>query len=360
MPTVRSARPLFAALVAAALLAGCGGGSSDAADPAADTTTSTAEATATDDGAEPEAAASEEADPAGADDVAELMADYLETSRAALAAIDSTSSAADGQASFRDLRDALFETDGDLRKIEVADPDLANVVDDFYGTARQSIGVFDEITTAAPESLGREQAEAGNEAALDALGAAITAREAALELEASGAVPDEPSPSDVLAVPDDFAQVGGQPAYITKPEGELQLPANGPCGKPPAVVQVPPRTIAAAYLEDAQVSAIQRVLVFDDADEATTYVDAIGEAFSCDQPEGYRSAKVEELEKGDGIRIQNVSDDGYISTLLVVPDGQRVVTVDVLGDRVQGAPPLEVTRIHAETILAVIEDRSDG
>ncbi len=147
MPTVRSARPLFAALVSAAILAGCGGGGSDAADQAADTTAPT-EATATDDGAEPEAAASEEADPAGADDVADLMADYLETSRAALAAIDSTSSAADGQALYRDLRDALFETDGDLRKIEVADPDLANVVDDFYGTARQSIGVFDEITTA--------------------------------------------------------------------------------------------------------------------------------------------------------------------------------------------------------------------
>ena len=49
----------------------------------------------------------------------------------------------------------------------------------------------------------------------------------------------------------------------------------------------------------------------------------------------------------------------YIPVPKVI-DGQRVVTVDVLGDRVQGAPPLEVTRTHAETIAAVIEDRADG
>lgn len=359
MPTVRSARALFAALAAAALLAGCGGGGSDAADPAADTTAAAKDTQGTDD-AGADATAADEADPAGADEVADLMADYLETSRATLSTIDSTSTTAAVQASFRELRDALFETDGDLREIEIADPDLADTVDDFFTAARGSIGVFDEITTATPESLGQQQANAGNQAALDALGAAITAREAAIELAANGAVPDEPSASEVLAVPDDFAPVGGQPAYAMKPEGELQPPASGPCGKPPAIVQVPPRTIAAAYLEDAQVSAIQRVLVFDDGDEATAYVDAIGEAFSCDQPEGYRSAKVEALEEGDGIRIQSVDDDSYVSTLLVVPDGNRVVTVDVLGDQVQGAPPLEVTRTHAETILSVIEDRANS
>ncbi len=362
MPTVRHPRVLLAALAAVTVLAGCGaGGGSDAAEPAAETTAAPAAETtaAPDEASEPDETEDDAAaDPAGADDVADLMADYLETSRAALSEGDSTSSTADVQATFRELRNALFETDGDLRDVDVADPDLADAVNDFYATAADAIAAFDEITTADPSTLGQADAEAGNQAAIDGLGTAVTLREAALTLAADGAVPDGPSPSEVLAVPDDFEDVDGAPAYTTKPEGELPLTQSGPCGKPSSAIQVPPRTFASTFLEDPQVSIIQRVLAFADEDEAAAYADAVEEAFSCDDPDGYASAKVEPLDDGDGVRIQTASDDGFVSTLLVEQDGSRVVTVDVLGDQISGGLPLQITQTHAEAVLDAIRDRA--
>ncbi len=358
MTTPRSARGLLATLAAAIVIAGCGAsdGTEAAESPATTTAPAAAAETTTAPDEEPE---TEEADPAGAEEVAELTGDYLEESRSQMG-FRSTETPEAVQEGLRILRNILYGADGELRKVEVADPDLAALVNDFYVTAGESIATLDEVTTAAPETLGQTEAGLANQALLDALGAAVTVREAALTVATDGTMPDEPSPSEVLAVPADFEQVGGQPAYTMRADPGPPTERNGPCGNPSAYLRVEPRTYAGAYLEDSQVSVLERVLVFDDEDEAREFVDATEEYWDCEAPEGYASTAVDPPADGYGIRIRFADDAGKLGNILVTTDDNRVIVVDVFGDQITSGMPLEITLTHALNVLAVIGERAIG
>ncbi|MEZ5136605.1 MAG: hypothetical protein R2699_16535 [Acidimicrobiales bacterium] len=103
------------------------------------------------------------------------------------------------------------------------------------------------------------------------MGSAADLRFVALALADDGAVPAGPRPSAVLAVPTD---VGGDTVH--KPEGTLQTTDDGPCGEPSALRAVEPQVYASSFLEDAETSTAQRVLVFTDDDEALDYAAAFG------------------------------------------------------------------------------------
>ena len=254
-------RPLDAVLTAAgvAVLASAGAGCSTTSgtDTAVSSTTA---ATATDE---------VRADSRGAAETAELVGDYLREARDVQDAMDAQNDTAATIELLRSHRDLLFAVDETLREVDLADADLAETRNTFLETAADTITALDAVTTADAATLTEDDAIAANEGLVAAMGSAADLRFVALALADDGAVPAGPRPSAVLAVPTD---VGGDTVH--KPEGTLQTTDDGPCGEPSALRAVEPQVYASSFLEDAETSTAQRVLVFTDDDEALDYAAA--------------------------------------------------------------------------------------
>lgn len=348
-------RPLDAVLTAAgvAVLASAGAGCSTTSgtDTAVSSTTA---ATATDDTTardDVDAADEVRADSRGAAETAELVGDYLREARDVQDAMDARNDTAATIELLRSHRDLLFAVDETLREVDLADADLAETRNTFLETAADTISALDAVTTADAATLTEDDAIAANEGLVAAMGSAADLRFVALALADDGAVPAGPRPSAVLAVPTD---VGGDTVH--KPEGTLQTTDDGPCGEPSALRAVEPQVYASSFLEDAETSTAQRVLVFTDDDEALDYATAFGAFLDCPSPAELTSTAVEVLDDGTGLAAQIVDLDGITTTIGVTVDGRFVYVVDVRGDQVAaGDDAAAVTTARADEVLAVME-----
>lgn len=319
-PIVR--RFALVAVLLAGGLAACGGSGGDEAAP---TTASPTTAPPAEEASAPDAHS--EADDAGAEEVLEAVTENLAATRELVDSMEGVSTAAEIQGIVREVRNGLFDTDGALRDIEVGDEALADAVDDFYASAGQVIGAYDAFTTADPSAMGQREAGDLNLALVAGMGASAALQEAASGLLADGAVPEGPPAVEVLAAPDELPASAGDPdAYVVKPEGTLPLVDEGPCGEASPASQIEPRSHAAAWLEDPLVSAIERVYVMADDDEALDYLEATEAYFGCDVPEGLDSVEIDEVDGGLAIEL---IEGGVGSVLLVVAEADHVLFVNV-------------------------------
>lgn len=357
----RSSRLVVATTLAALALAGCSsGGGDDAAETTAATTVPAASEAAdqpAEDATEEPAEDEPEVDDAGAAEVAEVTTDLLDEVRELVDGVDGSASNASVQGTVREIRNAAFDADADLRELEVADPDLAEAVGDLLTTIANSIGAFDESTTVAPEAVTAELAASTATAEIELLAAAADVQEAALAVEAGEPVPEGPALSEVLPTDEEAAGEG----FLLLPSGNPTVVEEGPCGEPSAFLAVPPRSFAAVSVQDPQVSGTARVLAFADEDEAGDYVDAVAAVMSCDEPEGFVSSEVD-LEEGDRVESIDVTEGDEITTTIVAERvGSRVVVVVRTGDLLSLSADAEaITGDQADDLVDLMVAKAEG
>jgi hypothetical protein len=337
---------LVASLLGVAALAGCSSGSDDEA------TTTTASAESEGGGEETPTTEAEapEVDPAGAEEVGAVAEAMLTDMRESAETVDGSSTNDEVVAQLRELRNIAFEADAEVREVEVADPDLAGLVNDLIVTIGESISAYDAVTT-DPASAGPDELTAVNEGSLALVSAGSALQDGAAAVAAGEPVPDGPTLFEVLPLPEDVAEAAGGsgPEWSAFLDAPVLTTENGPCSEPSPFLVAPPRAYADLALSDPTFVGTFRVLSFADDAEAASYLAAVEAFYGCDQPE----IGAIEFETEEGQAFASVEVDGYVTSVLVQQVGSRVHAAVLEADQLDD--PAEAAELGRERVEGLME-----